>query len=219
VRVKEVFRTIQGEGANAGTPAIFIRFGGCNLWNGNDVDRKRDADRHGVKCPMWCDTDFADAAETSMDAVIDDVRECGGATIRLIVLTGGEPTLQITPKFLDKLKRSTKGASIAIETNGLKQPAMDTLELIDWVCVSPKTPADQLQIVSGNELKIVYPAYNPRDYLELVPSFGHVWVSPQASPGRRSVVNEDNMERAARFVMENPRWKLSLQTHKIIGLP
>lgn len=217
--VKEVFRTLQGEGANMGTPSVFIRLGGCNIWSGKEKDRVRDAEKSNARCPSWCDTDFTDGTLTTTDDLVIAVRECGGLTMPLIVITGGEPMLQVNVTMLQALKSNFKHVRIAIETNGTKRPTPEIRNLIDWICVSPKTPADTILLNSGDELKVVFPAYNPKDYTKLVPGFRHHYVSPLATSGRRSVIVQDNVDKAIQFVMENPQWKLSMQTHKMNGLP
>jgi len=223
--VKEVFYTLQGEGWNAGTAAVFVRFAGCNLWSGRDKDRERDAARNGAECPRWCDTDFVDGTRCSTDDVVSMV----GALVDkhdalpLIVLTGGEPLLQVDQPLVDALHAAFPRAMLAVETNGTidaKVP-LQSAHGIEWVCVSPKVPAARLRIRSGSELKVVVPAYSPTDYAEVADGFDHLYVSAEAQTLEvgRSVIVADNLTRAAVWCMEHPEWRLTLQSHKIIGVP
>ena len=202
--VKEVFYTLQGEGALTGRPAVFCRFAGCNLWSG------READRAAAVC-TFCDTDFvgmdgtgggryADAA-TLAEAVAAAWPE-GGAN-RFIVCTGGEPLLQLDPPLVDALH--ARGFDIAIETNGTILPPPG----IDWVCVSPKAGAPVV-VTAGDELKIVVPqaGLDPLDFAGL--DFARFSVQPMDGPDRAR-----NTEWAIEFCLAHPQWQLSLQTHKI----
>lgn len=224
-RVVEMFLTLQGEGLNAGMPSAFVRFAGCNLWSGEDSTRARDAERHKVECPLWCDTDFRHgtpgSAETLALNLESLVRSAGWDYVPLIVLTGGEPLLQLDAEFLRMWRAAFRGAHFAIETNGTVQPKEGVLEALDHVCVSPKVPARDLKVRAGAELKVVYPAYDPKEYESEDLNFDHWYVTPEApteSVGK-SIVERVNMQNAARFCLENPRWRLSLQTHKILGIP
>ena len=202
--VKEIFYTLQGEGALTGRPAVFCRFAGCNLWSG------REEDRAGAAC-NFCDTDFvgtdgtyggryADAAALA-DRVASSWPEGQGA--RFVVCTGGEPLLQLDPPLISALH--ARGFEIAIETNGTIAPPPG----IDWVCVSPKAGAP-LIVTAGDELKIVVPqeGLDPRDFAEL--DFRRFSVQPMDDPDRAR-----NTEWAIRFCLAHPRWQLSLQTHKV----
>jgi 7-carboxy-7-deazaguanine synthase (Cx14CxxC type) len=206
--VKEIFYTLQGEGANAGTPAVFCRFAGCNLWSGREEDRAK------AVC-QFCDTDFvgtdgerggryATAVELA-DACRAACTAAEGPT--LIVLTGGEPMLQVDQDLIDALH--ARAFSIAIETNGTL-PALDT---IDWICVSPKAGAE-LRQTRGDELKLVYPqdGVDPSRYLGL--AFKHRFLQPMDGPAR-----EANTISAIAYCKANPAWRLSVQTHKILGIP
>jgi 7-carboxy-7-deazaguanine synthase (Cx14CxxC type) len=206
--VKEIFYTLQGEGANAGTPAVFCRFAGCNLWSG------READRGHAVC-QFCDTDFVGTdgegggrfeTAASLAAACRAVRTASDGPA-LIVLTGGEPMLQVDQPLVDALHAS--GFSVAVETNGT-QPVLDT---IDWICVSPKAGAE-LKQAHGNELKLVYPqdGIDPADYLPL--AFAHRFLQPLDGPAR-----EANARAAVAYCKANPGWRLSLQTHKMLGIP
>jgi 7-carboxy-7-deazaguanine synthase len=205
--VKEVFYTLQGEGANAGRPAVFCRFAGCNLWSG------READRAGAVC-RFCDTDFVGTDGTG-GGRFDDAEALAArvasrwparAGRRFAVLTGGEPALQLDDALVRALHG--RGFEIAIETNG-------TLELapgIDWVCVSPKA-GTEVRVRAGDELKLVYPQQGaaPEDFETW--RFEHFLLQPMDGPEKR-----ENTERAIAYCMRNPRWRLSLQTHKLIGI-
>jgi len=208
--VKEIFYTLQGEGAQAGHAAVFCRFAGCNLWSG------READRETAVC-QFCDTDFVgvdgpgggrfDAAEALANAVASTWPESGDEGRRFVVCTGGEPLLQLNAALIEALH--ARNFEIAVETNGtVEAPAG-----IDWICVSPKAGANLVQR-SGHELKLVFPQANadPPRFEEL--SFRHFFLQPMDGPDRSA-----NTERAVQFCMEHPRWRLSLQTHKFLGIP
>lgn len=211
--VKEIFYTLQGEGANAGRAAVFCRFAGCNLWSG------READRAGAVC-QFCDTDFAGTDGTgggkfaSARVLAEAVVEAGGSAWifpnedapRLVVLTGGEPMLQVDQELIDALHEHH--IEIAIETNGtLPVPAA-----IDWICVSPKAGAPFVQ-TSGDELKLVYPqpGINPEAYRRL--AFTHLLLQPMDGPNARA-----NTQAAVAYCQAHPDWRLSVQTHKILGI-
>ncbi|PPD00102.1 MAG: 7-carboxy-7-deazaguanine synthase [Hyphomicrobium sp.] len=207
-QVKEIFYTLQGEGANAGTPAVFCRFAGCNLWSG------READRHAAQC-QFCDTDFVgvDGVGGGKFASADDLaRACRAAVTAasgpcFIVLTGGEPMLQVDQALVDALH--ARGFNIAIETNG----TLPVLETIDWVCVSPKA-GTALKQTSGDELKLVYPqeGLDPATLREL--DFEHRFLQPMDGPRQA-----ENTRAAIDYCMANPPWRLSVQTHKVLGIP
>ena len=208
--VKELFYTLQGEGANAGRPAVFCRFAGCNLWSG------RGADRATAVC-RFCDTEFvgtdgpgggkfATAAELAAAAAA--AWPSGDPAARpLGVCTGGEPLLQLDPPLIEALHAA--GFEVAVETNGtLPRPAG-----LDWVCVSPKAEAE-LVLVSGDELKLVYPQDGapPERYADL--RFRQFFLQPMDGPER-----EANTRAALAYCLAHPRWRLSLQTHKLLGIP
>ncbi len=205
-QVKEIFYTLQGEGMNAGRPAVFCRFAGCNLWSGHEKDRA------GAAC-KFCDTDFVGTDGTSggkyasADALADAIgREWPAAGNARAVLTGGEPALQVDAKLVAALH--ARGFLVAIETNG-------TLELpagIDWVCVSPKAKA-ALKVKKGNELKLVYPQADASPSAFEALSFEHFLLQPMDGPDAQA-----NTERAVAYCMRHPRWRLSLQTHKFLGI-
>jgi len=206
--VKEIFYTLQGEGAQAGLPAVFLRFSGCNLWTG------READRSTAVC-QFCDTDFvgtdgvngdkfADAA--SLAAKVASLWPQPSHDHRLVVCTGGEPLLQLDEAAIHALHQ--QGFRIAVETNGtIKAP-----EGIDWICVSPKSDAP-LNQTSGQELKLVFPQSKARPELFEALDFDHFLLQPMDS-----VRQEDNTRAAIQYCLDHPQWRLSLQTHKIIGI-
>lgn len=207
--VKEIFYTLQGEGAQAGRAAVFCRFSGCNLWSG------READRASAIC-QFCDTDFFgtdgtrggkyNTAGDVADAIAAEWQGEGAGSKPFVVCTGGEPLLQLDGALIDALHK--REFEIAVETNGtIAAPAG-----LDWICVSPKAGAELVQR-TGNELKLVYPQAEalPDAFEEL--DFEHFFLQPKDGP-----VREANTAAAIRFCMEHPRWRLSLQTHKIVGI-
>jgi 7-carboxy-7-deazaguanine synthase (Cx14CxxC type) len=207
--VKEIFYTLQGEGANAGTPAVFCRFAGCNLWSGLERDRKSAICR-------FCDTDFVgtNGVGGGKFATADELAHLALAAWpatdqehRFIVLTGGEPALQADTHLLDALH--SHRFRVAIETNG-------TLPLprgLDWICVSPKAGAE-LVTRSGHELKLVFPqeGAEPERFESL--SFDHLFLQPMDGPHKAA-----NTAAAVRYCRDNPKWRLSIQSHKVIGIP
>lgn len=207
--VKEIFYTLQGEGAQAGRAAVFCRFSGCNLWTG------READRSGAVC-TFCDTDFVgvDGPGGGKFASADDLADAVAAKWPnpshgnpYVVCTGGEPLLQLDRPLIEALHRHN--FEVAVETNGtLEAPAE-----IDWICVSPKANASVVQR-TGNELKLVFPQ-KEIDPVELEGlDFNHFFLQPMDGPNR--IINT---ELAVQFCMQHPRWRLSLQTHKFLGIP
>ena len=206
--VKELFPTLQGEGAQAGRAAVFCRFSGCNLWSG------READRASAVC-RFCDTDFVGTdgqgggrfadARALADAI--EAAWPGGESRRLVVFTGGEPLLQLDAALLEAVQ--LRGFECAVETNG----TLDAPEDLNWICVSPKAGAPLSQR-HGNELKLVYPqeALQPEEFSSL--AFQHFWLQPMDGPERAA-----NTEAAVQYCLQNPQWRLSLQTHKMIGIP
>jgi 7-carboxy-7-deazaguanine synthase (Cx14CxxC type) len=205
--VKEIFRTLQGEGAQAGRVAVFCRFAGCNLWSG------REEDRADAVC-TFCDTDFVGMDGTgggrfeTADRLADAIATEWGASTerRFTVLTGGEPLLQVNTALLEALH--ARGFTIAIETNG----TIEAPDGLDWICVSPKA-ASELKIVAGQELKLVYPqAEAPPERFEHLP-FTRFSLQPMDGP---DVVA--NTQKAIAYCLAHPQWQLSLQTHKTIGI-
>lgn len=210
--VKEVFSTIQGEGYHSGTPAMFIRLAGCNLWSGIEKTRARDAQRNGAQCPHWCDTDFVGGTpvKTSqdLDALLYDAAPKPWP--RLVVLTGGEPLLQADAAFINWLRARFR--TVAIETNGTVEPKFDST--LAWISCSPKVAPERLKLHSADEIKVVYPSYSPLQYAYLS---DNCFVQPVDPPLWMEV--EDPARACAGFVMNNPGWRVSLQTHKILGVP
>lgn len=206
-KVKEVFYTLQGEGANAGRAAVFCRFVGCNLWSG------READREEATC-RFCDTDFVGmdgegggifASAGSLAAAVR--KTWPGAGRAFAVITGGEPLLQLDQPLVDALH--AREIEIAIETNGTLDPPVG----LDWICVSPKAGAP-LKLTCGDELKLVYPqtGATPEKFERL--SFRHFFLQPMDGPDRAA-----NTRLALDYCLKHPRWRLSLQTHKFLGIP
>ncbi|GJD48124.1 7-carboxy-7-deazaguanine synthase [Methylobacterium crusticola] len=206
--VKEIFHTLQGEGAQAGRAAVFCRFAGCNLWSG------READRADAAC-RFCDTDFVGTdgvgggrfpdAESLARAI--EAAWGGGPAGRYVVFTGGEPLLQLDAALLAGVR--ARGFTAAVETNGTQAPP----EGLDWICVSPKAGAP-LRLTRGDELKLVYPQAGlaPDDLAGL--DFRHFWLQPMDGPDRVA-----NTDAAVAHCLRDARWRLSLQTHKLIGIP
>jgi 7-carboxy-7-deazaguanine synthase (Cx14CxxC type) len=209
--IKEIYYTLQGEGAHTGRPAVFCRFAGCNLWSG------READREDAVC-RFCDTDFVgtDGPGGGRFTSPGDLAKAVAAawpagvtndTGRFVVCTGGEPLLQLDAAAIEALHAA--GFEVAVETNGT-QPAPSGL---DWICVSPKAEA-ALVLTEGDELKLVFPqpGGEPERYMDL--RFRHFFLQPMDGPDRQR-----NTELALRYCLAHPEWQLSLQTHKILGLP
>jgi 7-carboxy-7-deazaguanine synthase (Cx14CxxC type) len=206
-QVKELFLTLQGEGAQAGRPAVFLRFAGCNLWSGREQDRARAVCR-------FCDTDFVgtDGAgggkfETAETLARAAAKLWQGASSRYVVCTGGEPLLQLDDALIRALK--AEGFAVAIETNG----TLSAPEGLNWVCVSPKADAQLVQR-SGNELKLIFPqeGADPAGFEAL--AFEHFFLQPMDGPAR-----EANTNAAIAYCLAHPKWRLSVQTHKLIGIP
>ena len=229
---KESFYTLQGEGFHAGTPALFIRLGGCNMWSGREEHRERDALRNKAECPRWCDTDFTDGYKIDAEALHytltenlweDTANAVDPKDVPLVVITGGEPLLQVDAAFIAMLRMTFPNSVLAVETNGTVMPRVPygTHGGLDWVCVSPKQAPERLKLQQGNELKLVYPAYDPHAYEEYALGFEHKYVSAEATTTGvgESLISKTNLQNAAEFVMRNPDWKLTLQSHKIIGVP
>lgn len=207
--VKEIFFTLQGEGYNVGTPAVFCRFTGCNLWTGREEHRS-------IAVCQFCDTDFVGTDgfgggkfKTAGDlaAVVAAAWAGDSDAERFVVCTGGEPLLQLDSDAIDALHGH--GFRVAVETNGTIQAPPG----LDWVCVSPKAGAD-LVLTCGDELKLVYPqvGLQPEDVADL--NFTHQFLQPMDGPAR-----VENTSRAVQYCLDHPRWRLSLQTHKYLGIP
>jgi 7-carboxy-7-deazaguanine synthase (Cx14CxxC type) len=205
--IKEIFLTLQGEGAQTGRAAVFCRFAGCNLWSG------READRASATC-RFCDTDFVgtDGTKGGAYATADELADAiagewgGERAHRYVVLTGGEPLLQVDRAILDALH--ARGFAVAVETNGTIDPPAG----LDWVCVSPKA-GSELRVRSGDEIKLVYPQPGapPESFADL--DFQRFSLQPMDGPALA-----DNTARAVDYCLRHPQWRLSLQTHKTVGI-
>jgi 7-carboxy-7-deazaguanine synthase len=211
--IKEIFKTLQGEGAQAGRTAVFCRFTGCNLWSGREDDRTK------AVC-QFCDTDFVGTdgegggryadAQALLDMIenkwVEGIKPAQTQHNRLIVFTGGEPLLQLDDAIIDEAHK--RGFSCAVETNG----TLDAPQSLDWICVSPKAGVSLVQ-QSGHELKLVYPqsGQSPQDLAHL--DFQHFWLQPMDGPLREAYTQQ-----AILYCLNHPQWRLSVQTHKMIGL-
>jgi 7-carboxy-7-deazaguanine synthase len=208
--VKEIVFTLQGEGRQAGRPAVFCRFAGCNLWTGREADRK-------IAVCQFCDTDFVGTdgpgggkfatADALADAVAAGWPAADSRGPRLVVCTGGEPTLQLDDALIAALH--ARDFEIAVESNGtVKMPAG-----VDWICISPKAATTLVQ-TAGDELKLVFPqpGAEPERFVDL--DFRHFLLQPMDGP-----VQDANMRVALAYCLAHPRWSLSLQTHKLLGIP
>lgn len=208
--VKEIFHTLQGEGFHAGRPALFCRFAGCNLWSGHEQDRYK------AQCD-FCDTDFIGVSGENggkfltANALAERIKQLWLAGVqqdinRFVVFTGGEPLLQLDTALIDAVHE--RGFEIAVETNGTKPAPPD----IDWVCVSPKADA-ALMLTHGNELKLVYPQAlaMPERFSGL--DFQHFYLQAMDGPQQAQ-----NTQAAIAYCMQHPQWKLSVQTHKLLGI-
>jgi 7-carboxy-7-deazaguanine synthase len=207
--VKEIFYTLQGEGAQTGRAAVFCRFVGCNLWSG------REEDRANAIC-KFCDTDFLGTdgpdggkfeAEAALADRIEETWQPGSPSVnKFVVFTGGEPLLQLDRLLIDAVHG--RGFEIAVETNG----TVTAPRGLDWICVSPKAGAKLVQN-TGDELKLVFPQADarPEEFQGL--AFRHFFLQPMDGPRRR-----ENTDEALRYCLGNPKWRLSLQTHKFVGI-
>jgi 7-carboxy-7-deazaguanine synthase (Cx14CxxC type) len=209
--IKEIFYTLQGEGANTGRPAVFCRFTGCNLWSGHEKDRA------SAVC-QFCDTDFvgtdgpgggnfASAADVAQAVSSSWPMQREAGVYPLVVCTGGEPLLQLDEDLIAAFHQAD--FEVAIETNGTRVAPSG----IDWICVSPKAGTD-LVLRSGHELKLIFPQENAEPELYENLDFQHFFLQPMDGPNR-----EENTQLALRYCLEHPRWRLSLQTHKLLGIP
>lgn len=199
--MNEIFYTLQGEGYWSGRPAVFCRFSGCNLWSGLE------ADRASAIC-TFCDTNFVASTEYSLPDLVGAIGDTWEAVNdhRMVVFTGGEPGLQLDAELVKSLQQ--RGFYVAVETNGTKM-----LPRVDWVCVSPKTRS--IREKGGDELKFVYPQerIDPEMFSHM--NFKHFWISPMNDGPR---FNVDNTNAAIQYVKDHPRWRLSTQIHKAIGV-
>ena len=208
-KIKEIYYTLQGEGAHTGRPAVFCRFTGCNLWSGREEDRSK------AIC-QFCDTDFwgtdgengGKYLATELAEKVAVLWEAGlNKGKPYVVCTGGEPLLQLDAPLVDAFHN--KGFEIAIETNGTKMPP----EGIDWICVSPKAGAE-LILKKGNELKLVFPQVGAEPDLYEDLEFDHFFLQPM--DGEHTL---RNTQLAIQFCLNNPKWRLSIQTHKLLNIP
>ena len=206
--LREIFYTLQGEGFHAGRPAVFARFSGCNLWTG------READRASAVC-RFCDTEFtgvgADGGKFATagalaDAVLSRWPSNGAESNRFVVCTGGEPLLQLDSAAVDALH--ARGFTVAVETNGTQRPPAG----IDWITVSPKADAP-LALTRGDELKLVFPQPGAMPDMFVQMDFRHFFLQPMDGPARTA-----NTSAAAAYCLADPRWRLSIQTHKLLGI-
>jgi 7-carboxy-7-deazaguanine synthase len=228
-RVKEIFRTVQGEGFWSGRAAVFVRLVGCNMWSGYEQDRARDAERTGADCPLWCDTDFRKEGSDTYTAkeLVDRMEEVGG-DIDFCVVTGGEPFLQLDADLV--LEMQAANYEVACETNGTIALADtfwddDEMRVVapDWIVCSPKLPQDELTLERFDELKLVVPDYRPEAYdafaqratrHELGITYRPLlWLQPEDGPRL-----EEATDLAVRLTLEHPRWRVSVQTHKVLGV-
>ncbi|MFO0629031.1 MAG: 7-carboxy-7-deazaguanine synthase [Polyangiales bacterium] len=210
--VKEIFLTLQGEGFHAGRAAVFLRFTGCNLWSGREADRARGTGG----CARWCDTDFV-GTDGEGGGRFDDASALAEAVAArwpwgrggrpFVVCTGGEPLLQLDEALTRALR--ARGFEVAIETNGTLRPPPG----VDWVCVSPKV-GGALLLTEGDELKLVHPqaGFDPAQFESM--AFTHHFLQPRDGADR-----DAHTAAVARYCVEHPRWRMSLQTHKLIGIP
>ena len=228
-RVKAIFQTLQGEGFWAGRPAVFVRFVGCNMWTGYEVDRERDAARNEAACPRWCDTEFTKGGSRtfSAEALAEAMTE-EGRDVRFCVLTGGEPFLQANAALIEALH--AEGFQVAVETNGTmtleeKFWSKRRGEVVppDWIVCSPKLPEDRLALECFDELKLVVPDYQPEAYANFAKRARKhmvggrdvplLWLQPEDGPRL-----ERAQQQAVDLATQNPPWRVSVQTHKVLGI-
>jgi 7-carboxy-7-deazaguanine synthase len=227
-QVKSVWKTLQGEGLFAGRPAVFVRMVGCNLWSGYQDTRRRDAERNGAACPLWCDTDFTREGSQSYQAqeLAQYIRRIGEG-ISFCVITGGEPLLQLDASLMEVLH--AEGFFVAIETNGTLKledsfsTSSGNLLPPDWIVCSPKLPQEQLKLEYFDELKLVIPDYPPASYSGFLQRQrqhrvqGNVlpllWLQPEDGDRLRQATLS-----AIGLSLSNPQWRVSVQTHKILGV-
>jgi organic radical activating enzyme len=232
-RVHSIFLTIQGEGINIGQRAVFVRFSGCNMWSGEEKDRSRDALRSTAPCAMICDTVFKGhdpnkrGGRYDVNGLVEAIIETNAASLSptrfagfrghgrsLCVLTGGEPGLQVDGDLVSSLRAA--GFFVAIETNGSVQLPGN----IDHVVLSPKLSPDRIIRQHYDELKVLYPIYDPKLYETIAP-FRERWVQP-VDPPNDGMADPPHywayVDEARKFVLNNPGWRLSIQAHKVWGV-
>jgi 7-carboxy-7-deazaguanine synthase len=203
--VKEIFYTLQGEGAHAGRPAVFLRFAGCNLWTGLERDREKGPGG----CSRWCDTDFVGGTKfrTAADLFAAVAAHWPDASVPpFVVCTGGEPLLQLDTPLLSQFEGA--GWFVSVETNGTVDPPAGKL----WLTVSPKA-GSELRVLKGNELKLVFPQVGAEPARFEGLEFEHFFLQPMDS-----ALRAENTQRALEYCLAHPRWRLSLQTHKILDI-
>jgi 7-carboxy-7-deazaguanine synthase (Cx14CxxC type) len=213
--IKEIFFSLQGEGAQTGRASIFCRFAGCNLWSGREQDRSK------AVC-NFCDTDFVGInghlggkyqSAQELSEVVKSLWPENASGIPYVICTGGEPLLQLDTLLIEAFHK--EGFEVAVETNG----TLPVPPGIDWVCVSPKGNSE-IVVTNGNELKLVYPQHHahPEHFGEL--SFDYFYLQPLDESGLKSLITKSNdyVREAIKYCTENPQWRLSLQTHKILGI-
>jgi len=207
-KVKEIYYTLQGEGAHAGRAAVFCRFTGCNLWSGREEDRKK------AIC-QFCDTDFVgvdgkNGGRYTAQALAEQVKaQWQGAGQPYVVCTGGEPLLQLDEEMIEAFK--AEGLEVAIETNGTVEAPVG----LDWICMSPKANTD-IVLTKGNELKLIFPQTNaePHKYEHL--DFEHFYLQPMDA--MNEAITQANIKATLQFCLDNPQWKMSVQMHKVLGI-
>ena len=229
--VKAVWRTLQGEGAWAGRPAVFVRFAGCNMWTGREEDRLQGL----APCSLWCDTDFRKAGSTklSVEKLVQEVKQVAagnvedparGEPIRFCVLTGGEPLLQADAALIEKLHAAR--FVVAVETNGtvaLADAFGDEKAWPDWIVCSPKLPERHIVLEVMDELKLVVPDYRPEAYVHVAArvrrhrlgseSYRYLWLQPEDGPRLRAATRL-----AVALALAHPLWRVSVQTHKVMDV-
>jgi 7-carboxy-7-deazaguanine synthase len=211
--VKELFATLQGEGYHAGRAAVFVRFTGCNLWSGREADRARGLGG----CALWCDTDFVgtdgdgggrfESADALADAALSAWTASRPRERMFVVCTGGEPLLQLDEELVKAFH--SRGFEVAIETNGTRPVPHG----VDWVCVSPKA-GGTLVVTGGDELKLVFPQEGAEPERFEAMGFSHFFLQPMDG-----LTRVRNTEAAVRYCLAHPRWRMSIQTHKLLGIP
>ena len=207
-KVKEIYYTLQGEGAQTGRPAVFLRFSGCNLWSGREQDR-------ATAICQFCDTDFwgmdgvsgGSYTAEELAAKVSEIWASKDEGVPYVVCTGGEPLLQLDSPLVDELQK--RGFEVAVETNG----TIEITSKLDWICMSPKANTEIIQ-QSGNEIKIIFPqsGIDPVDFESL--DFEHFFLQPMDNADK-----EENTRKTVQYCLEHPKWKLSLQTHKLLLIP
>jgi len=208
-----MFLTLQGEGQYAGRRAVFIRFAGCNLWSGDPKHRARDAARNHASCPLFCDTEFRGGTKMTAEQVVRNAKDLGAGGETFVVLTGGEPMLQVDLKLLKKFR--DEWVEVHVETNGSVKILNGNIRLIKHLVVSPKQDKTTLRVSRCDELKVVVPRYDPLAYAGVFIA-KRLTVQPEEDPD--PLVWKQNIAFAKEFILANPKWYLSLQVHKYLGV-